>query len=359
MILIYVDPHVDPTFTESVFSSLGEKVMMVDNPECADIRLNTDLPATSFDGLTIVHASHKNYPPLLDSQYGTTIIVDRDTHDVLSRNISYLSIMVTGECDTACSYCQLDPTREWYSSRSGVSLPILDVFARSYDISYIRYTGGEPTLDMAFVEACNKLFPFSRKGMATNGKSLKDYGRVPIGFAGLNDLNVHFVKYIYADHVIDMSDNKCSYDSIALAYKRVFGLSSFFSLAILVNNENIEYAKSFIAKMRKHLIMNVTPFIETDRYGNFCMHPLKMCCGLGMDNNETTRFIRSVLRNKIGSLYFRAPKLDFVDSCYEVLGRSEKETCWLERLHRLPFDTSVTSFLRKKGYYDHIVDSSL
>jgi len=256
--------------------------------------------------------------------------------------------MVTGQCNADCSYCHLEETRNLKVNRDAV-IASLKQLRENYAFEYVRFSGGEPTLDTDLVLSCMDIFKGTRMGISTNGIVFNHMRRIPVGWMGLNVMCVHCVKELMDGYVIDMTNQERSYDSIATRFRHHCGTSAFFSFPILITNDNIQYVDAFRNALLRNGIYRFLPSVETDRYGNFMVSPDDIIDALHMNTQERTHFLYRLMRNKYMSLYYRAPYDDFVDSCYEVLGKENKRSHWIERVADIPIDLSAVSYLKRRN----------
>lgn len=347
MVYLYMEKSVDPAFVNIVFETLQTDIMFVDNPSDAQISITTSYMTHDNSFLFVCNQDRISYPPLLPSNDSGCIVVNPDTLETEARDISYLAIMVTGQCNTWCSYCGLDSTRESLTD-TVKAISTLREFYNKYKVASIRFTGGEPTLNLPLIQQCIDLFGSTRKGISTNGILFKDLIRVPVGWMGFESMCVHYVKYLKEDSCEDMFGNELTYDEAALSFRHKYGSSNFFNIPILVTKENLSYVGKFLRVLKSHRLYNTPLFVETDRYGNFNVDPEEIRKIPSVSQRTYSNFLYNVMRNKYMSLYYRAPYNDFVDSCYEVVGKENKGLHWIERMANLPFDLSVVSYMRNK-----------
>lgn len=349
LLYMYVDPHIDKKFVSLITETLQTDVLFTDDPSQAQLIVSTSFTSHATSFLIVFNQNKLSFPDKLPSTTSGCVIVDPNTMEVISRDVSYLTIMITGRCNTLCSYCHLEPTREDDADPEKV-ISTLRHLQMSYEIEYVRFSGGEPTLDLSLIQKCNTLFEKTRKGISTNGIYFKDVTRVPVRWMGFDDMCVHFVKYLKEESCIDMFGMERTYDETAIMFRRKYGSSDFFNFPILITPDNVHFVRKFFHSLRKHQIYNIIPFVETDRYGNFNINPTEICKVLNFSQDRTNIFLHRLIRNKYMSLYYRAPYDDFVDSCYGVLGEDNQRKHWIERMSDLPFDLSTVSFARKRGW---------
>ena len=115
--------------------------------------------------------------------------------DQYGRDITYLRISITDECNLRCLYCM--PDEEGCSGSSGNIMSadeIEEIAAQAAElgISKIRITGGEPLVRPDVVDICRRIssLPGIRElAVTTNGLLLKDLA-VPLKEAGVSRLNI-------------------------------------------------------------------------------------------------------------------------------------------------------------------------
>ena len=111
--------------------------------------------------------------------------------DQYGRDITYLRISITDECNLRCLYCM--PDEEGCSGSSGNIMSadeIEEIAAQAAElgISKIRITGGEPLVRPDVVDICRRIssLPGIRElAVTTNGLLLKDLA-VPLKEAGVS-----------------------------------------------------------------------------------------------------------------------------------------------------------------------------
>lgn len=116
--------------------------------------------------------------------------------DKYGRDITYMRISITDECNLRCLYCMPDKRSDCISSKTNLMTAdeILEITRTAADagISKIRVTGGEPLIRPDVVDICRRISAIpgiKELALTTNGIMLQDLA-VPLHEAGVSRLNI-------------------------------------------------------------------------------------------------------------------------------------------------------------------------
>lgn len=116
--------------------------------------------------------------------------------DKYGRDITYMRISVTDECNLRCLYCMPEKRSDCISSKTDLLTAdeIIEITRAAADagISKIRVTGGEPLIRPDVVDICRRISAIpgiKELTLTTNGILLQDLA-VPLYEAGVSRLNI-------------------------------------------------------------------------------------------------------------------------------------------------------------------------